>query len=150
MAKMLGYMLTWTTYGTWLQGNERGYVKDGAILPANESLESANRQSQSQDAVYLSAAQRKAVREAIVKEAALRGHHIFALAVSATHVHLVAQCVAEPIGRVVAWYKTAGRAVLNDLGHDGRIWTRGYDKRFCFDRATLGARIRYVESHNDV
>ena len=34
MAKTLGYMITWTTYGTWLQGDERGYVKDGNICPA--------------------------------------------------------------------------------------------------------------------
>ena len=46
MAKMVGYMLTWTTYGTWLQGDERGYVKDGRILGGNEALEKANRQSQ--------------------------------------------------------------------------------------------------------
>ena len=26
---MIAYMLTWTTYGTWLQGDERGYGKDG-------------------------------------------------------------------------------------------------------------------------
>jgi len=29
MARMIGYMLTRTTYGTWLQGDKRGYVKDG-------------------------------------------------------------------------------------------------------------------------
>ncbi len=29
MASMIGYMLTWTTYGTWLRGDKRGYVKDG-------------------------------------------------------------------------------------------------------------------------
>ena len=29
MARMIGYILTWTTYDTWLQGNKRGYVKDG-------------------------------------------------------------------------------------------------------------------------
>jgi len=28
MARMIGYMLTWTTYRTWLQGDKRGYVKD--------------------------------------------------------------------------------------------------------------------------
>jgi len=28
MARMIGYMLTWTTYGTWLQRDKRGYVKD--------------------------------------------------------------------------------------------------------------------------
>ncbi len=29
MVRMIGYMLTRTTYGMWLQGDKRGYVKDG-------------------------------------------------------------------------------------------------------------------------
>jgi len=31
MAKTLGYMITWTTYGTWLQGGEKGFVKNGVV-----------------------------------------------------------------------------------------------------------------------
>jgi hypothetical protein len=29
MSKTVGYMVTWTTYGTWLQGEKKGFVKDG-------------------------------------------------------------------------------------------------------------------------
>ncbi len=29
---MIGYMLTWTTYGSWLQGDERGWRKDGVAM----------------------------------------------------------------------------------------------------------------------
>ncbi len=25
MGKVIGYMVTWTTYGTWLQGEEKGF-----------------------------------------------------------------------------------------------------------------------------
>jgi hypothetical protein len=38
------FMITWTTYGTWLQGDERGYVKSGRILPADETLKQTNEQ----------------------------------------------------------------------------------------------------------
>ena len=41
--RAIAYMLTWATYGSWLQGDERGYVKDGVILPANKGLNQANR-----------------------------------------------------------------------------------------------------------
>jgi len=30
-----------------------------------------------------------------------------------------------------------------------RIWTKHYDKRFCFDDAAARARIGYVERHNE-
>jgi len=32
MSKLVGYMVTWTTYGSWLQGDKRGFVKDGKIF----------------------------------------------------------------------------------------------------------------------
>ena len=143
-------MLTWTTYGTWLQGDKRGYVKDAIIQPENERLEQANRQSQVQNAVRLSEAQQKAVREAILKEAALRNQHIFALTVKPTHVHFVAEYAPVPVSQVVAWYKSAAGLALKNSGQQGKLWTRGYNKRFCFDEATLNEKIKYVQSHNPV
>lgn len=46
MKVMIGYMVTWTTYGTWLQGDKRGYVKNGKILARNDKLKSANQRQQ--------------------------------------------------------------------------------------------------------
>lgn len=148
MAKTLGYMITWTTYGTWLQGDQRGYVKDGRIHPKNERLLDFNKQQQLQDAVHLSKFQQQTVRDAIVKEGESRGHHIYALSVKPTHVHVVIERNPEPISKVVAYYKRAARLALKAVGHEGKLWTKGYDKRFCFDRATLRERVKYVESHN--
>jgi len=31
-------MVTWRTYGTWLQGTKKGYVKDGEVIKKNERL----------------------------------------------------------------------------------------------------------------
>jgi len=42
MGKLIGYMVTWTTYGSWLQGDKRGYVKNGEILLAEKILEKSN------------------------------------------------------------------------------------------------------------
>jgi hypothetical protein len=140
-------MLTWTTYGTWLQRDKRGYVKKGATCPPNIRLKKANEQSQSQDSVLLSKAQQKVVRDAILKEAKSQGHHIRALAVNATHVHVAVEYADQPINKTVAYYEKAARLALKATDHAGKLWTRGYDKRFCFDRATLDQRIKYVERH---
>ncbi len=69
MAKTLGYMITWTTYGTWLQGDKRGYVKDGGIYPANPLLAKVNEQSLVKDPVTLSNAHRAIVTQAISEKA---------------------------------------------------------------------------------
>ncbi|OHB60543.1 MAG: hypothetical protein A2167_06355 [Planctomycetes bacterium RBG_13_46_10] len=147
---MLGYMITFTTYGTWLQGDERGYVKNGTIYPENESLKQTNKQLQLQDEIRLSRAQQKVVRDAIIKEAHLLGQRILALSVNATHIHIVAENNSKPISNIVAYYKKAARLALKSIGHEGKIWTKGYDKRFCFDRALLERRIRYVQRQNPI
>jgi len=148
MAKTLGYMITWTTYGTWLQGDERGYVKNSRIYPANKALMQANRQLQLQGSVKLSKHQQRIVRQAISKEAVLQGQRIYALSVQSNHVHIVVQYIPQPIYKIVAHYKKAARIALKAEGHNGKLWTRGYDKRFCFDEMTLNEKIKYVQSHN--
>lgn len=85
------------------------------------------------------------MRDAILKEAALRKQRVYALAVKATHIHIVVQNTRLPIGNMVAYYKKACRPAIKATGHTGKVWTRGYDKRFCFDEASLEARIKYVE-----
>jgi len=138
-------MLTWTTYGTWLQGDERGYVKNGRICRGSAALMLANKRSQLQNIVRLSREQQQFVREAIREEARLQGQRIYALSVKATHAHIVVDNTSQPISRIIAYYKKAGRLALKANGHTGRLWTKGYDKRFCFDRESLGRRIAYVE-----
>lgn len=133
MAKTLGYMITWTTYGTWLQGDHRGYVKNGSILPENTYLLQANKQLQLQEAVKFSKVQQQIVRQAIIKQAASLGQQIYSLAVKPAHIHLVVQYIPQPISKVVAYYKKSARLALKTEGYNGKLWTRGYDKRFCFD-----------------
>ena len=65
MAQTLGYMITWTTYGTWLQGDDRQYVKNGQILPANNALAAANMRALTNAPVRLSFNKRRIVEAAI-------------------------------------------------------------------------------------
>lgn len=147
-AKTLGYMIAWTTYGTWLQGDERGYVKKGKIYPPNSAIMRANKQAQLQDVVKLSRTEQQIVQAAIIEEARLHGQRSFAVAVLPTHIHIVGDYIDEPISRLVAYYKKAARTALSATGRTGKVWTRGYDKRYCFDQKTLQRRIKYVRQQN--
>ena len=143
MAKTIGYMVTWTTYGSWLQGDERKYSKDGEILPPNEELADANSKALTKDAVKLSFNQRRIAEEAIRQKAIQLGQRIYALSVCAKHVHLVAEYIPKPIGIVVQRYKSCAVRALRKDGMQGRIWTAGFDKRYCFDADTLQIKINY-------
>jgi len=147
MGKMAGYMLTWTTYGSWLQGDRRGYVKDGELLGENPKLREANIKSQGGNKVTLKEQEREIVRKAILHEAKKLGQKIYSLAVCSNHVHLVAGYISGPINEVVGYYKNAARVALQINGFVGRVWTKGYDKRYCFDERSLKKRIDYVRRH---
>ena len=148
MSKIVGYMLTWTTYGSWLPGDERGYVKNAQILAGDVKTLQISKSRQKSPAVKLNAREIELVRQVILHEAERIGHAIEALTVRTYHVHLVARPHSKSIEQVVARYKSLTTRALWQHGRPGRIWTKGYDKRFCFTQEELAQRIRYVNKHN--
>ncbi len=145
--RMIGYMVTWTTYGSWLQGDERGYVKDGQILEKNDKLKSANLIQQKYPTVKLDSEQKQVVENSIIEEAQRINHKIFAIAVCSSHVHIVASACEESIEQAVHRYKYSATLALRKLGIQGRIWSNGFDKRFCFTDKELETKVKYVRSH---
>ena len=148
MPETLGYMLTWTTYGSWLQGDERGYVKNGQTLGGDEKLVDLCEKFQKGHTVKLKGNEKDIVRQAILNEAERIGQTIEALAVCSNHIHVVARYSPELIGRMVSRLKNVASSALRRHGRCGRVWTRGFDKRFCFTREDLVRRIQYVKNHN--
>lgn len=148
MPKTLGYMLTWTTYGSWLQGDKRGYVKDGQILGGDEKLVDLCEKFQKGHTVKLRNNEKDIVRRAILDEAEHIGQTVEALSVCSNHIHVVARYSPEPIGRMVSRLKNVASSALRKHGRRGRVWTRGFDKRFCFNQEDLARRVQYVKNHN--
>lgn len=148
MQKVLGYMLTWTAYGNWLQGDGRKYVKDSQTLGSNRSLENKNKENMQFPKVTLTAAQREIIKKALYEESAKLNQKICAAAVRKSHVHLVAECNFISAGSAVSHYKNAARLAVESNGFVGRLWTKGFSVRYCFDKKQLDAVIRYVNNHN--
>ncbi|MHC4460430.1 MAG: transposase [Planctomycetota bacterium] len=144
MGETYGYMVTWTTYGSWLQGDERGFVKKGEVLGASKGLKKHNRRRRKGNGVKLKKSEREVARRAMLAEAERIGEKILALSVWSNHVHVVIGEGGKPIGKVVSRLKSAANYALWERGIDGRMWTRGYDKRFCFDERALKDRMAYV------
>jgi REP element-mobilizing transposase RayT len=147
MDKMVGYMVTWTTYGSWLQGDKRRYVKDGEILQADKELEEANKRQQKSGTVRLTNEQKNIVKEAILKEAQRIGQEVLAILVFSNHVHIVVGSTNESIENTVSRYKNVATCALKKTGLTERIWTRGFNKRFCFSSEEVKQKIAYVCNH---
>lgn len=144
--QLIGYMITWTTYGSWLQGDKR-YVKNGTILPANDKLKSANQKQQKFQTVKLDSSQKHIVRETILQEAQKINQKILAIAVCSNHVHIVAKVSSESIEQIVHRYKRLSTFVLRKTGLNGKVWSTGFDKRFCFTDKDIKQKIKYVNGH---
>jgi REP element-mobilizing transposase RayT len=147
MAKTVGYMITWTTYGTWLQGGEKGFVKDRKVRGENIAIKKDCENKLEGKPVRLSRSEKNIVREAILDSAKRFRQKICAIAVYSNHVHVVAEYVGVPISVLVGYYKSAGRVALKECGFKGKVWTKGFDKRFCFSEKDLRARVDYVNKH---
>jgi hypothetical protein len=150
MRKVIGYMLTWTTYGTWLQGNDKGWVKDGKVFGANKKLLMQNEKELKHKPIQLKRNEKEIVRSCILEQAQLRGEEVRAISVFSNHVHVVIAGHYENIESVTRKYKAGATAALHKAGFacDQKIWTTGFDKRYCFDNKELHARVKYVMGHN--
>ena len=146
---MIGFMATWTTYGTWLQGDRRGYVKDGVTLGANAQLEKSNEESLKHDKIMIPKSLRKMVENAIIKEAEQIGQKVYAIAVCSNHVHIVVESTDEKCGYSVGRFKRAATITLREYGFVDKVWTKGYDKRYCYNQNDLETRIKYVQRHKN-
>jgi REP element-mobilizing transposase RayT len=149
MSKIVGYMLTWTTYGSWLPGDKRGYVDNGKILLGDVKTLQRNKQRQKSPVVKLNPREKRIVKQTILAEAERIDHKIEALAVYSNHIHLLARPHTESIEEIVGRYKSMTTRILWENGRKGRIWSKGYDKRFCFTEDELTTRIRYIQKHHD-
>jgi REP element-mobilizing transposase RayT len=146
--RLIGYMITWTTYGSWLQGDNQRYVKNGKTLPRNDKLKLANQKQQKSQTVKLNAKQRQIAEQAILQEAQRVNQKVLALTIRSNHVHIVAKVSAESIEQVVHRYKYSATMALRNCGVRNKIWSRGFDKKFCFSDREIECKIRYIENHN--
>src|SRR4051794_6975880 len=104
------WLLTWTTYGTWLPGDRRGFVSE--VREAGEKalhntprtpcdrdippLEAHAAAIMDEDAVRLDLARAQAVADQLRETAGHRGWWVLALAVMANHVHVVVGVPGDP------------------------------------------------------
>ncbi len=144
--RVAGVMLTMTTYGTWLRGDQRGWVEKGQLFGPAPRLESHDQKLLRYAPFTFRISQQDEVGAAIGAALTNRiSQRVLALTVRSWHVHFVVAGSDVPIPSIVKCAKDAVRYALRP----GRpIWTEGYDKRFCFGFDSLRARITYVERHN--
>jgi REP element-mobilizing transposase RayT len=155
------WLLTWTTYGTWLPGDPRGFVSEvrdengekvlhntpGTLCDADlPPLQAYAAAIMTEDAVLLDLARAEALAEQLRETAGHRGWRLLALAVMVNHVHLVVGVPGDPdpekiLGDFKAW---CTRRLNGGWGPREHWWTQGGSRRPKKTAAALRAAIKYV------
>ena len=97
MTDYMSYFITWTTYGTWLPGDSRGWRArgKGSQLPRS-LLERWCREQMTGDTVLLSTEDRMTVEDACREHCEVRGWQLHAVSARTNHVHAVVSADVEP------------------------------------------------------
>lgn len=160
---MRAWLLTWTTYGTWLPGDKRGSVARVRESPGPRrmhnvpgtpydgpmpGLEAAARRSLKGPPIFLNRAQAERITAQFIESAACRGWRLFASAVMCNHVHLVvgADESAKPADLLRTFKSYASRALNADGPRPagGRWWTTSASRRSLPGETAIEAAVRYV------
>ena len=157
------WLLTWTTYGTWLPGDVRGFVtevrdEDGQKVRHNQSgtpcdadVPGLRRYAQCLlkcEPVLLDGTQADALLAQFQETAAYRGWGLLAAAVMPNHVHLVVGVPGDPAPyTLLQSFKAYGSRALNRLAPrpaSGTWWTESGSTRRLPHHQAVRAAVRYV------
>ncbi len=150
----LAYFITFSTYGTWLHGTDKGLGSVDAahneygtpfIEPDMERFE-RERSSMTQPPYVMDAPRRKVVRDAIVNICREKEWLLLALHVRSNHVHVVVCADREP-GRLMSDLKARASRDLNRAGFDAadrKRWTRHGSTLHLFESALVEEKVQYT------
>ncbi len=157
------WFLTWTTYGTWLPGDQRGYVGDapnetGQIIehnqfgmppaPANDSLRASAERGLKSRPILLNADQATSLLNQLQETTQYRGWLLIAAAIMHSHLHAIVGVPGNPdpekiLGDLKAW---GSRCLNRKWGKpaSGTWWTTSGSKRKLPDEHAVETVIHYI------
>jgi REP element-mobilizing transposase RayT len=153
---VLAYHITFTTYGSWLHGDERNWVKSGVpgIQAPDPAQKAETAGKMAEPPVVLTSEQRAIVEQTIRDHCRIRGWTVHALHVGAVHIHVVVTADRTPeevMNQLKAW---CSRRLSDHAGLTSpvakkagrrRWWTEHGSTKYIDNEQYLENAIRYVE-----
>src|SRR3954468_5023837 len=93
--------ITTTSYGTWLPGELRGYVRNGQILAGDPQLLELSRQQLKSIPVYFSKNERRQLFSALNAPCCEFEYRLSDVAIEAWHLHWIMFHAEGPVKKVV-------------------------------------------------
>jgi len=157
MSEPLAYFLTWTTYGTWLPGDERGWIRreKGIQLPS-PPIKSTMEGRMNEKLCTLDTQQRELVEKTIYDHCGVRGWHLHAVNCRSNHVHVIVSADRKPEAvrdQFKSWctrkLKEVERSTQPIASVRKKWWTEKGSCRYIGDCDSLEMLISYVLDAQD-
>lgn len=157
------WLLTWTTYGTWLPGDQRGFVSpvpqdDGPRIrrntphtPCDRDMPELKKEAKSLlkgPPVFLGLPQAQPLFEQFQETSTYRAWTLIATGIMRAHIHLLVGVPGDPDPEAILRdYKAYGSRSLNhrfSRPKSGTWWTEGGSKRIKRSDKEIFNAVRYV------
>lgn len=157
-------LITWTTHGAWLPGDNRGFRTRGHksdVPPPKRYAQNQNVYNSrdwqrlleyskriSKREVHLDQRQQGFVQRRLDEIARKCGCLTTAIHVGKGHVHILANPRANRLSKLVQRFKGVTSRGLSEYGLEGRVWARGYHVRRIPDE-DIAQATRYLLRHKN-
>lgn len=149
----LAYFITWTVYGTWLQGDERGWRRyRGGFERPRPLLAHWRREKLLYPIILLDEDKRQEVRTQIANHSDRRGWRLWVANPRTNHVHVVVSAIGYSGAKVRDQLKancTKGLRSHDNSLVDRPVWSRGGDWKCVNSGDELQAVILYASDVQD-
>jgi len=149
----IAYLITFTTYGTWLHGDKRGSVNkehnrySSAFVNPNSGLHRKEQIALKNPPFVLKQSQREMVLKDILRVCEFRGWFAHAVHVRSSHIHIVVSGEEKPEKMMVNFKAYATRAIRkcnNEQTTIRKYWTRHGSTKYIWTKESLVSTIKYV------
>jgi len=147
------YFLTFNCYGSWVPGDERGWVERargnydrGGYKNPSPALAQFARKIMPQEPYQLDVARARIVLDAIREACQYRDWGLVAAHVRTTHAHVIADRLGDP-DRAISDFKSYSSRALNLHGFETaerKRWARGGSTRRLPTAEAIHAAVQYV------
>jgi REP element-mobilizing transposase RayT len=149
----IAFFYTWTTYGTWLPGDERGWFKNGRLQNPDLTLKLESQLKMAESAFLLTHDQRRLVEFTTADHCVRRNWMLHAVNCRSNHVHVVATAhrrkIEDPRKQFKAWCTQKLDEHNDSMPFRENWWTqRGWDD-YIDDINSLETIISYVRDVQD-
>ncbi|GHT15665.1 hypothetical protein FACS1894170_13200 [Planctomycetales bacterium] len=154
----LAFLLTFTTYGTWLHGSKKGSVDPLHNKYGEDFVEDDTEREKQEFAklkhqpVYLTSQERETIEAAIREACEFRHWHLLEINVRTNHVHVVVHADETP-KKIIEKLKMRATTMMNEKARAAgscprTLWTRGGSGRYLWNETAVQAACQYVREQD--